>query len=332
LTYLSTVQQRPITESGRLSWQNAALAVSQYIRFLKVLWRTRPQVIHIHTSQYIAWLKDTIFVLVGKLYRSKVILHVHAANYELLYGRWSVLIRAYTRMVMRLSDAIIAVSTEWGELLARIAKRDRVYVFKNCMGFNTNAALLTRPSTNGKKALFIGNIGVRKGAFDLIEAFALLKSGGCELHAWIAGYEEREGYLDRARARLKELRLEDVCELLGVVNGDKKAQLLNEAYFFVLPSYHEGLPMAILEAMAAGLPVVTTPVGGIPDVVRDGFNGFLVSPGDIVALAEKMAVLTNDQHLCEIMGKRSREIVEQELDVKPYANRLVTLYQELATE
>jgi glycosyltransferase involved in cell wall biosynthesis len=88
--------------------------------------------------------------------------------------------------------------------------------------------------------------------------------------------------------------------------------------------------MAILEAMAAGLAVVATPVGGIPEVIRDDYNGFLVTPGDVEALAEKLAILANDRHLREVMGRRGREIAEQELDVKPYVERLVALYESLA--
>jgi glycosyltransferase involved in cell wall biosynthesis len=157
-----------------------------------------------------------------------------------------------------------------------------------------------------------------------------LNSSDCSLHLWIAGDEEREGDLARARTRLEELDLEDRCQLVGTVRGESKTQLLDEASLFVLPSYNEGLPMAILEAMAAGLAVVATPVGGIPEVIRDDYNGFLVTPGDVEALAEKLAILANDRHLREVMGRRGREIAEQELDVKPYVERLVALYESLA--
>jgi glycosyltransferase involved in cell wall biosynthesis len=75
--------------------------------------------------------------------------------------------------------------------------------------------------------------------------------------------------------------------------------------------------------------VISTPVGGIPGVVRDGYNGFLVRPGDVEALAEKLFILSADPHLCEVMGKRSREIAERELDVKPYIQRLVRLYDSM---
>jgi glycosyltransferase involved in cell wall biosynthesis len=180
------------------------------------------------------------------------------------------------------------------------------------------------------KALFLGTVGPSKGAFDLLEALSLLKSNNNSLYLTFAGPEEREGDLFRVEKKLKELALEQVCRVAGPVYGAEKAQLLSEAGVFVLPSYKECLPMAILEAMAAGLAVVTTPVGGIPEVVKEGYNGFLIAPGDVKALAEKLTILAGNPNLREAMGKCSREFAEQELDVKPYINRLVALYESLA--
>jgi glycosyltransferase involved in cell wall biosynthesis len=147
----------------------------------------------------------------------------------------------------------------------------------------------------------------------------------------MAGGEERKGDRVRAMARREELQLVDKCQLVGIVDGAEKAELLSEANLFVLPSYDEGLPMAVLEAMAAGLAVVSSPVGGIPEVVRDGYNGFLITPGDIATLADKLAILASNPLLCKVMGQRSREIAQRELDVKLYIERLVALYESIAS-
>jgi glycosyltransferase involved in cell wall biosynthesis len=157
-----------------------------------------------------------------------------------------------------------------------------------------------------------------------------LKRQGSSLHLRIAGNEERAGELARARTRLGELALKESCQLVGDVRGETKTRLLDEASLFVLPSYQEGLPIAVLEAMAAGLPVITTPVGGLPEVIKDGYNGFLVPPGAVAVLAEKLALLAANPDLRETMGRRNLEIAQKELDVKPYVNRLVTLYESLA--
>jgi glycosyltransferase involved in cell wall biosynthesis len=326
LFYMPTVRQRALKESGKISRQNVALAISQYARFLCALYRFHPHIIHLHTSQGIAWLKDTLYVLIAKVYRCRIVIQVHAADFDELYGKKSRLIQHYTRKVMGLADAIIAVSSEWKRRLAQIAPDDRIFAFRNCISVDT---IPPHVSTNGAKALFLGSVGPRKGAFDLLEAMGRLKSRSCPLQVWIAGYEEREGDLLRAGARHKELQLGESYQLVGTVRGAKKAELLSKANFFVLPSYDEGLPMAVLEAMAAGLPIIATPVGGIPEVVRDNYNGFLITPGDVDTLAEKLTTLSNDRQLRDIMGTRSRQIAENELDVKPYVKRLVALYESM---
>jgi glycosyltransferase involved in cell wall biosynthesis len=329
LLYLPTVKRRPLKESGKISLQNMAFALSQFARFLCALYRFHPHIIHLHTSQGIAWLKDTFFVFVGKAYGCHIVLHIHGGNFDKLYDKNPQFMQTYIRRVINLTDAVIAVSTEWGRRLARIVSVDHIFSFKNCVAVESIPPHLAHGSNHMAIALFLGRIGPRKGAFDLLEAMGRLQAKRCPLQVWIAGSEERHGDQLRALARTKELQLLDKCQLVGNVGGVEKAELLTKASFFVLPSYDEGLPMAVLEAMAAGLAVISTPVGGIPEVVKDGYNGFLVRPGDIGTLAEKLSVLSNDPHLCEVMGKRSREIAERELDVKPYIERLVTLYESI---
>lgn len=330
LLYLPTVRQRAPEAAGKFSLLNLGVAGSQYLRFIIALVRFRPHLVHIHTSQGLGWLKDSFFVLAGKAFRRRVVVHVHAADFDKLYGEHPPLVQAYTRRVMRLADGIIAVSAEWRERLGRIAPIERVFTFRNCVVIDPSQPHAFGRSDNGANALFLGSVGSRKGVFDLLEAMGHLKRLGSSLHLRIAGYEERAGELARARTRLGELALKESCQLVGDVRGETKTRLLDEASLFVLPSYQEGLPMAVLEAMAAGLPVVTTPVGGLPEVIKDGYNGFLVPPGAVTVLAEKLALLAADPDLRETMGRRNLEIAQKELDVKPYVNRLVTLYESLA--
>jgi glycosyltransferase involved in cell wall biosynthesis len=298
---------------------------------LYTLYQFHPHIIHLHTSQGLGWLKDTFFVFMAKSFGCRIVLHMHGGNFDRLYDKKSRFMQNHTRRVMSLADAIIAVSTEWRRRLARIVPVDHIFALQNCIDVDAISPHLTQRSSNVANALFLGRVGPRKGAFDLLEAMGRLKSRTCSLQVWIAGGEERQGDQVRAMARREELQLVDKCQLVGNVRGAEKAELLSKASLFVLPSYDEGLPMAVLEAMAAGLAVVSSPVGGIPEVVRDGYNGFLITPGDIATLAEKLAILASDRHLCELMGQRSREIAQRELDVKLYIERLVALYESIAS-
>jgi glycosyltransferase involved in cell wall biosynthesis len=152
------------------------------------------------------------------------------------------------------------------------------------------------------------------------------------LRLWLAGDGEKEGDLAKARRKIAELGLEDRCELIGIVQGQAKTDLLQKSHIFVLPSYNEGLPFAIIEAMAAGLAIVATPVGGIPEVVHDGQNGLLTAPGDPEALAASLLRFTADSALRQQMGQQNRRNACQELDVRPYARRLVALYKAILSD
>ncbi len=328
LLYFPTVQRFANAEMGRFSLRNIKLALDQYVRFIRALYRFRPDLVHIHTSQGLGWLKDTFYVAVSKLYGRHLILHVHAAEYDQLVSRKSRLLQAYTRFMMNRAEAVIAVSSEWKKALGQIVPVERIHPFRPCL--NVAAYMPQKEHRPGEtvNALFLGTVGARKGAFDLIEAMQFVPAQS-SLRLWIVGGGERDGDLDKARRRIEELQLENRCKLIGIVQGQQKAELLEKAHIFVLPSYNEGLPFAIIEAMAAGLAIVATPVGGIPEVVQNGVNGLLIAPGNPKALADSLQRLAADTVLRGKMGQKNRHIACQELDVMPYTVRLVALYESI---
>lgn len=326
LKYFSSVAYRPLKDSGKVTVRNIAIAFSQYIRFLIALVRFRPNIIHLHTSQGIAWLKDSLFVLVGKMVHCHVIIHMHGGNFDKIYDENPRLIQAYTRKILRLADAILSVSEEWKIRLTRIIPEEKIFPFRNCIDIHSFQSYASEDSKDGIQILFLGRIGQLKGGYDLIEAIHSLHLKRETFHVWMVGPEEKDGDRQKVNELLRKYELLDICELVGSVGRKKALQYFCQASIFVLPSYYEGLPMVVLEALAAGLPVIATPVGGIPEVVRDGFNGYLVPIGDVPALANKLATLISNSDLRKNMGKHGREIAEQELGMESYVDRMVDLY------
>ncbi|MCP4416280.1 MAG: glycosyltransferase family 4 protein [Chloroflexi bacterium] len=330
LLYFPTVQRFSNSEMGQFSLRNIKRAFDQYVRFAQSLYRFRPQLVHVHTSQGMGWLKDTFYIAVSKLFGRRLVLHVHAAEYDELYGRKSRQWQIYTRYMMNRAEAVIAVSTEWKKALGQLVPLDNIHPFRPCLDVTTFPDKTLNTSDETINVLFLGTVGARKGVFDLIEAMRCFPAD-TPLRLWIAGGGEKEGDLDKARSRIEELQLGDRCELFGIVQGSRKSELLTQAHIFTLPSYNEGLPFAIIEAMAAGLAIVATPVGGIPEVIQDGINGFLVSPGRPEALAGCLLRLANDATRRHKMSRQNREIACRELDVRPYTQRLVALYTAVIT-
>ena len=327
LSYLATVHRRALKESGKISLRNLVAAGSQYLRFLARMAVFRPHIVHVHTSDGIAWLKDTMFVLAGRALRCRVVLHMHGGNFFKHHDENPRAVRRYTERLLRLADGVISVSRDGEMRLRQMLGNRRVVTLLNCVDLEEVAQHGSRGDTAGPvHALFVGRVGPSKGAFDLINALGLVQARGCATHTWIAGEEEREGDLPAARASVGRMGLANACEVLGNVDRKRKNQLLAESGIFLLPSYYECLPMALLEAMAAGLPVVATAVGGIPELVRDGENGFLISPGDVAALAERIETLTQNPELRASMGRKSRAIAKELLDREKYVAALVDLY------
>jgi glycosyltransferase involved in cell wall biosynthesis len=118
-------------------------------------------------------------------------------------------------------------------------------------------------------------------------------------------------------------------EFLGVIGGQEKANALAQADVLALPSYCEAMPMAILEGMAAGLPVIATTVGAIGQVVRDGVEGFLVPPGDIEALAGKMVQMARDADLRRRMGEAARKRVAAKYSLEAMARPIEQMYMQI---
>lgn len=138
------------------------------------------------------------------------------------------------------------------------------------------------------------------------------------------------GEVEEARVRATELGLLDSVEFLGWIDGERKSRLLSVADIFVLPSYYEGLPISLLEAMSWGIPIISTTVGGIPELVRDGTSGILIEPGDVHALAHALSTLAADGALRDRMGRAGRSQVAESFSRDVVLPRLEGLYSEVA--
>jgi glycosyltransferase involved in cell wall biosynthesis len=117
--------------------------------------------------------------------------------------------------------------------------------------------------------------------------------------------------------------------MLGLLSGKAKDDAMAAAHCLVLPSYGEGLPMAILEAMGQGRPVIATRVGAIPELVRDGQEGFLIEPGDVPALVECLVRVASDSDLVRRLGASARQRVEREYAIDVMVDRVADTYANL---
>ena len=264
------------------------------------------QFVHLHTASKGSFIRKSIILLIAKLFGKKTILHIHSAMFHVFYQDAGML-RPYIRFILHKADAVIALSQKWNDYFAATFRIKQLFILNNVIERPSEIRVVS-PGDGPVNLLFLGIIGDRKGIFDLLEVLRTNKdlfSTQCTLT--IGG----NGETDRLETLLTKYTLRPQVRFVGWTSGTQKKQLLQECDVYVLPSYHEGLPISILEAMAYGKPIISTSVGGIPEIVQPGLNGWLFTPGDLNALKSILLEVLNDKELLKDYGAQSYLITEE---------------------
>jgi colanic acid/amylovoran biosynthesis glycosyltransferase len=181
------------------------------------------------------------------------------------------------------------------------------------------------PAQRHPAILYIGRLVPEKGQAVLLEATALLADRGHLVEVTLAGDGTLRADLER---RAEQLGIAPQVSFLGAVGQDRLRELYEAASIFCLPSFAEGVPVVLMEAMAMGLPVVSTRIAGIPELIEDGVGGLLVAPGRPDELADRLESLLTDPALCRELGMKGREAVLREFDAERSATQLYELFSE----
>lgn len=282
----------------------------------------RPAIVHVHSASNASFVRKSLLLAMARAAGCKTIFHLHGGGFrEFATEHSGPLMRRWIRHTLERSSVVIALSESWAAFLRGVAPRAYVAVLPN-------AVPLPRPPEGRAepgRILFLGRVEEAKGVNELLRACALLAPRFPALRLVLGG----NGDLDGARRQAAELGIADRLELPGWIGPEARAAELARAQVFCLPSYAEGLPMALLEAMAAGKSVVASSVGAIPEAVADGANGLLVPAGNADALAAALARLLDDPALCVQLGRRARATVEQRYSLDAAGARLGAIYQQL---
>jgi glycosyltransferase involved in cell wall biosynthesis len=289
--------------------------------------RQRPHVVHIHFASYGSSVRKMLIARLAMASGARVVMHAHGGAYGEFWKRMPGIARAGTLRTLRRVDRLIVLGERWREFFASIGvPADRIVVLPNPVALP--ARLPTRLPRSQVRLVYLGLIASRKGTFDLIEALALLQPDcRARLRLIVAG----NGEMQRLRELVVRHGLESCVELRDWIGPAERDQLLASAHAFVLPSYVEGLPMSLLEAMAWGLTPISTPVGSIPEYVCDGVNGWLVQPGAVAQLARAIERVVTDAAQCARMGELARAAVEP-LSAELYAQQIHEMYRSVVVE
>jgi glycosyltransferase involved in cell wall biosynthesis len=312
-----------------LGWLMRLLA-SPFLLAAAIL-RLDAAILHVNTSlDARAYWRDLVYVVVAKLFGVRVLYQVHGGALRVFCASNRVM-PFILRRTLNWPDVVVVISQIELQAMREAAPRQRIVLLPN--GTDCAPLIKLERAASGPQAplrlLYIGRLVRTKGLFEILEALKLLRRCGVATRLVIAGSGPVE---DALRQSARALGLEDIATFAGPAFGERKMQLLAQAEVLLLPTYHlEGLPYALLEAMAAGLVPIVTRVGAIPDVVQQDVHGVFVAPRDPEALARAIQSLAADRALLERLGAASRQRVATSYSVERLASDFTALYRALGS-
>ena len=301
-------------------WRKLVQAVLGLVQTAYYLIFKKIDFAHVHGSDIVSSSRKSIYIQILRLFGRKIIYHFHGASFMEHYRSASKRTQSRMRALFGKVDIVICLSESWRQYITDIAPRSNIKVVPNAT--HLPELCVKQNSDDLVHLTFLGLIGERKGLFDLLRVVRRLIDNDLKIKLSVGG----NGESDRLQATIKSLELNDSVNFLGWISEKQRDKLLRETDIFVLPSYGEGMPMSILEAMSYSVPVVSTKVGGIPELVRDGETGFLVEPGDLDALYRKLKCLIQDKELREKFGEKARQFVAAKYNLKFITQQIEQIY------
>ena len=294
-------------------------------RIHSILREKSPCIFHVHFASRGSTLRKCIVGLMVLRTSGWLVLHAHGGAFDSFFSNLPRPLQGRVARIFRRSHGFVALSTQWQEFYASqlALRRDRIQIMINPT--DPTSPVPDRSHRDGVQFLFLGRIDDHKGAFELLDAYrALPISSRATARIVFAG----DGRVEELRRRAADVGPDVVVH--AWLDPEQRNHLLATSDVLVLPSHQEGIPMAILEAMAYGLPVIATPVGGIPDVIRHGREGLLVEVGNRGALTAALARMVAEPALRASSGREARATAES-LNVTTYAQRLLEFYRTITT-
>jgi glycosyltransferase involved in cell wall biosynthesis len=324
LRYISTYAGRDFAAKLR-PWLSAVCSV------LIGLLRRRIALVHVHSAAYGSFWRKSVLCALAYAFRVPYVIHFHDGRLPDFYQRGcNALGKSWVRVVLRRAASVVVLSRRWRDEVHKIEPAARTTIIGNPVPVPVSVAPLQRPA---RRVLFLAWLHKDKGVLDLLKAIPVVLRSVPEAvfviaGRGIAGGEGPGPIMELARA----LRIERSLRFPGWVDGSKKDSLLRQSDVFVLPSYFEALPVGVLEAMACGVPVVATAVGGIPDVIQDRVNGLLIEPGQPEALARAIVTILTDDALRSRLREAAHSDVRKRFSTESVIKDLETLYRELGIQ
>ncbi len=320
LTYIGTMK-----EGSKI--KKLLVAACAYLKFCAAL--PSNDIVHIHLASDNSFWRKSYFIKKAHKQGKKIIIHQHGGDFKNYHdNQISSEKKAQMDEILNMANILIVLTPSWKEYFSDIVNEENIIVIPNGVIIPDHAEESSDVMHDMTKILYLGRICKDKGINELIDACLVLRKEIPDLKLLLGGiYETRTPDDIAIRHRIEQNS--DLISYLGWITGDDKEKALNECGICALPSYYEGLPMSVIEAMGYGCISVASNVGGIPEIITDNENGILVQPKNSSDLAEKMAGIINDpDRVCKIKQNAYKKVSEYySMDV--VLTKLMSVYSEL---
>ena len=300
-------------------------------------------IIHIHSSSYDGFWRYSLHVLISKIFRKKVLFHLHGAEFDSFYSSRPGMKQWYIRRIFNTCDGIIALSDEWKEFLSTLTDPEQIHVVQNAV--DVDAYDIPKETQKEFREghsipegavifLYLGHFIRRKGVPEILESFGDIwkeRDGEWEKTGKTTPDQIFLLFIGSMGDLTDEVRIfcesnPEMSRYLGYVSSEEKNKALGSSDVLLLPTFAEGLPIVILEAMAARLALITTRVGGIPSTVTENENCLYMEPGDAAQLKEKVLAITEDDQLRDEMKDNNVKLVREKFSWDVAGRKVINAY------
>lgn len=277
-------------------------------------------IVHVNVASDSSFYRKSYFIRLAHLVGKKIVIHQHGGDFVTFYEKeGNEKRRSYVRKIFGMADAFLVLAPSWKSFFEKILPEQTIQLLPNAIRIPE----VKEKNYNSHKILFLGRLCKEKGIRELLDCISRLKEKYPDLKLYLGGIWEDKELEQEAK------KLAGHVEWLGWISGKEKEKYLQECDIFVLPTYFEGQPVSVLEAMAASCVVVASEVGGIPMMITGEENGIFVQPRDTISLEWGLERVLTDPKLCRHLALAARQRVEKEFSLEDNMKKLLEIYEEV---
>lgn len=295
----------------------------------KIIKEKHIDIVHVHMAERGSVFREGYVIHLAKKMGCKTIIHMHGATIEDWYNRQNKIIKKIVKKVFCSPDKMLVLGDLWLPFMKKVIGKENEYKLK-VLHNAVNVPKINNYNLEAKEILFYGMLIQRKGIDDLLQAFSEIKNEiptNIKLVLYGDDYDSEEKINDK----IKRYDLENYVEYRGWLTAENREKVFKNIIVNVLPSYNEGLPMTILESMGYGIPNISTNIAAIPEAIFNDVNGYLINPGNIEELKEKMKNIILSKELRQKFSDNAYQVAQEEFSLNSHLNKLINIYQEVLT-